>query len=260
MNLSRGLLAFTSLSLLFVTVGCSDSLTTEAVGQNRPPNPAAEKVPPEGRFGPGGEGRVGGTSLRQIMNRLAQGPQSLTRVLGDGLEADKPDWSKIEPQAKEYADLAGQMADLRPPRGTPESWEKLTKSYLDAAKSLHKAVEAKDIETALKAHNLLANSCNDCHREHRAQGRGGFGGGGFGGGPGGPGGGFGGGFGGPPQVGQILSTNMQDRLNLSEDQRKEIAELQKEADLRGGVFPPERPTSRASAKAHDAAARRTRRH
>jgi len=37
-------------------------------------------------------------------------------------------------------------------------------------------------------------------------------------------------------------------------------ELQKEADLRGGVFPPERPTSRASAKAHNAAARRTRRH
>jgi hypothetical protein len=36
-------------------------------------------------------------------------------------------------------------------------------------------------------------------------------------------------------------------------------ELQKEADLQGGVFPPKRPTSRASAKAHDAAARRTRR-
>jgi hypothetical protein len=36
-------------------------------------------------------------------------------------------------------------------------------------------------------------------------------------------------------------------------------ELQKEADLQGGVFPPEQPTSRASAKARDAAARRTRR-
>jgi hypothetical protein len=36
-------------------------------------------------------------------------------------------------------------------------------------------------------------------------------------------------------------------------------ELQKEADLQGGVFPPERPTDGASAKARDAAARRARR-
>jgi hypothetical protein len=36
-------------------------------------------------------------------------------------------------------------------------------------------------------------------------------------------------------------------------------ELQKEADLHGGVFPPERPTGGASAKARDAAASRPRR-
>ena len=36
------------------------------------------------------------------------------------------------------------------------------------------------------------------------------------------------------------------------------AELQKEADLQGGVFPPQRPSRRASAKARDAATDRTR--
>jgi len=36
-------------------------------------------------------------------------------------------------------------------------------------------------------------------------------------------------------------------------------ELQKEADLQGGVFPPQRPTRRASAKAQDAVAHRRRR-
>lgn len=35
-------------------------------------------------------------------------------------------------------------------------------------------------------------------------------------------------------------------------------ELQKEADLHGGVFPPQRSTRRASAKAGDAAAHRLR--
>ena len=36
------------------------------------------------------------------------------------------------------------------------------------------------------------------------------------------------------------------------------AELQKEADLHGGVFPPQQPTRRASAKAQDADAHRRR--
>jgi len=35
-------------------------------------------------------------------------------------------------------------------------------------------------------------------------------------------------------------------------------ELQKEADLHGGVFPPQRPTRRASAKTRDADAHRRR--
>jgi outer membrane protein assembly factor BamB len=73
-------------------------------------------------------------------------------------------------------------------------------------------------------------------------GMGGFGG--FGGGPGGDGpgggaggppgggrpGGFGGGFGGPPQPGRILSPFVQQRLNLTDEQKKELEALQKEVD------------------------------
>jgi Spy/CpxP family protein refolding chaperone len=57
----------------------------------------------------------------------------------------------------------------------------------------------------------------------------GFGYGGFGaGGPGGPGG-FGG-FGGPPQPGQILAPAVQDRLKLTDEQKKKLEELQKDVD------------------------------
>jgi Spy/CpxP family protein refolding chaperone len=54
----------------------------------------------------------------------------------------------------------------------------------------------------------------------------GFGGGAFG--PGGPGG-FGG-FGGPPQPGQILAPAVQDRLKLTDEQKKKLEELQKDVD------------------------------
>jgi hypothetical protein len=55
------------------------------------------------------------------------------------------------------------------------------------------------------------------------------------GGPGGPGGrgqGGPGGFGGPPQPGQIMPPRMQEMLKLTDDQKKAIAELQKEVDAK----------------------------
>jgi spore coat protein CotH len=61
-------------------------------------------------------------------------------------------------------------------------------------------------------------------KKERAQGGGGFRG------PGGPGGGFM--LLGPPQPGQILPGPMQDRLELTDKQKKEVAELQKEVDAR----------------------------
>jgi Spy/CpxP family protein refolding chaperone len=68
-------------------------------------------------------------------------------------------------------------------------------------------------------------------------GIGGFGPGGPGGFPGGPGGfpggpgGFGG-FGGPPQPGTVLTAPVQDTLKLSDDQKKQLADLQKDVDTK----------------------------
>jgi hypothetical protein len=61
---------------------------------------------------------------------------------------------------------------------------------------------------------------------------------GGGGGPGGPGGGFGGGPGGPmmggppPRPGTVLPTMLQDRLNLTADQKAQLSDLQKDVDAR----------------------------
>jgi hypothetical protein len=49
-------------------------------------------------------------------------------------------------------------------------------------------------------------------------------------GPGGPGRGGPAGFGGPPQPGQILPSFLQDQLNLTADQKKQLEDLQKEVD------------------------------
>jgi hypothetical protein len=52
------------------------------------------------------------------------------------------------------------------------------------------------------------------------------------GGPGGPGGRGPGGFGGPPQPGQIMPPFLQERLNLTAEQKKQLEALQKEVDTK----------------------------
>ncbi|MBV9125338.1 MAG: EF-hand domain-containing protein [Planctomycetes bacterium] len=73
----------------------------------------------------------------------------------------------------------------------------------------------------------------------RRGGPGGFGRGGPGG-PGGPGGFGPGPMGPPPRPGQVLPDFLQDRLNLTPDQKKQVEDLQKEVDARlGKILTPE---------------------
>ena len=89
---------------------------------------------------------------------------------------------------------------------------------LDRADADHDGTATKEELTALFA------------REAPAAGgpRGGFGPPG-GGGPGGRGPGR---FGGPPQPGQVLPSALQDRLALTDEQRKQVADLQKDVDAK----------------------------
>jgi hypothetical protein len=164
--------------------------------------------PPGFGGGPGGQGdqAVTAPGIRLIMSKLTKGPNSLTGVIARELNEPQPPWETIQAQTKEYAQLAGEMANYEPPKGSKESWAKETAAYEGLALDLSKAAEARDKDQALAAHGQITNSCQSCHRAHRAMGRGMGGPPGFG--PGGPGGGppgFGprgprgpGGPGGPP--------------------------------------------------------------
>src|SRR5204863_1177306 len=54
------------------------------------------------------------------------------------------------------------------------------------------------------------------------------------GGPGGPGGRGPGGFGGPPQPGQVLPAFVQEQLNLTAEQKKQVEAIQKEVESKLG--------------------------
>jgi Cytochrome C' len=162
--LSRVIVAEALLVFLLTTTGC---------GKNNK-NDAEDQQPLFAGPGPGSAGRP----IRGIMTKIGKGPRSLHESLGGELKADPPSWETIHPQAKEYAQLAGSLGKLEPPKGSKELWVKSTDSFHESAAALERAAEAKDKKAALAAHVQLTESCKSCHREHR---------GGPGGPPGGPG-------------------------------------------------------------------------
>ena len=109
-----------------------------AGGCNEADNVNEANLTPPGAGGgmPGGGGPPGGGSspgIRQIMGKLAKGPNSLTPVIGNELQQDPPPWDTIQGQAKEYAQSATELAKYDPPKGSKESWTKLTGAFAESA-------------------------------------------------------------------------------------------------------------------------------
>jgi hypothetical protein len=129
--------------------------------------------------GQGMGGRPGASPLRDLMMKLAKGPQSLNSLIGGELKSESPPWDTIQKQTKEFLQLASSMGKYDPPKGSKESWTKHTSSFVASADALEKAGLSKNKDKALEAHATLGQSCMSCHREHRG-GPGGGGPGGFG--------------------------------------------------------------------------------
>jgi hypothetical protein len=162
----RGLLLAALLAVPLAAWGCKDKSNTAQPTQASLPGPPGG--PPQG---PGPRG--GGGGARQIMTRIGKDP-NLDRLLKAALQADKPDWATVQPQATEYARLAADLAKMDPPRGSKESWAKQASAFSESAAALDKAAQAKDLSGARSAQEKLGSSCMQCHREFRG-GPGGFG-------------------------------------------------------------------------------------
>lgn len=156
------------LAVVLAAAACNKTKNNDSGGGG--PGPGMVGGP--GRGGPGGPP----TPIGEIMIKLSKGPAALTPI-GKELKTDPPPWDSIQPQAKEYAQLTASLGKYDPPKGSKESWTKLTGEYAATANELDRAAAAKDKDAAVAAHTKLTQSCVACHNEHKAgKGRpGGFG-------------------------------------------------------------------------------------
>jgi hypothetical protein len=156
------------LSLPLIFTGCAKPPLAAPPAAGAPP---LAQGPAAGSPATSGSGQPGAASpIKNMMGRLTKGPQSLTPVIGRELAGDPPAWETIQAQTKEFAALAATMGKHEPPKGSKESWTKLTASYAAAAAALDQAAQAKDKAAAQAAHQTLSGSCKACHQEHRPSG------------------------------------------------------------------------------------------
>jgi cytochrome c556 len=145
------------LPLTFVVV----LLSSSGCGKAKP------DAPPGPLAGPGDAGAPS-QKIRQIMMRIGgRSPQALNGAIDRGLAAEQPAWDTLQPQAKEYAELATELGQNDPPRGSAESWKQLTTTYAESAAALDRAAQARDQTAAKAAHGKLTESCKGCHQQHR---------------------------------------------------------------------------------------------
>ncbi len=151
--------------MMAVVVGaaCNKNKSTEGVSQGGPPPGMGGGPPGMMGGGPGGRGPIGRT-----MSKLFKGQRSLKGSIESELNSESPAWDTIQPQTKEFAELAASVSKYDPPKGSKESWTKLTTAFSEQATALDHAAAAKNKEDAKTALSTISNSCKACHDEHRA--------------------------------------------------------------------------------------------
>jgi cytochrome c556 len=108
-------------------------------------------------------------SIKDIMVKAHKGDKAVIRNLGRELRRPQPDWSKVDPLAKELESLGKALTKATPEKGDKASWDKLAGGYHNDAKALASAADKKDVTGARAALGRLGKACKACHDAHRGE-------------------------------------------------------------------------------------------
>lgn len=100
-----------------------------------------------------------------IMKKLHGGKKGVHKQIKAALK--DVDLAKIAPLAEEYEKLATELTKNEPTKGPKDSWETLTKKYLESATDLNKAAKGEDKAGVKAAFTKLDKSCGECHKVHQ---------------------------------------------------------------------------------------------
>jgi cytochrome c556 len=76
-------------------------------------------------------------------------------------------WEDANKYAKSLVILGEALAKNKAPKGEADSWDKLTKKYVDNTKLVLKGTEDKDTKEVGKGLGGIGQSCGECHKAHK---------------------------------------------------------------------------------------------
>jgi cytochrome c556 len=112
----------------------------------------------------GSGGSQGSSRIAVLMNEL---DGTIDKDVGAVLKAQPVDWGRLAPLAQRFADITAEVSRNPPPKGSVESWGKLSSAFAANGRRLHDAAQMHDRNDAYEAWNDLHRSCVKCHQAHR---------------------------------------------------------------------------------------------
>ena len=108
-------------------------------------------------------------TIDEVMKKVNNPRMGLKTAVDSALKANTIDWEDVQKKSKEMVEHLEALGKNTPPRGAKESWEKLTKEFLDSAKKVEEAAKKKDKDATTKALTALGQACRTCHTAHKAK-------------------------------------------------------------------------------------------
>lgn len=108
-------------------------------------------------------------TISEVMKKSNNPRTGLRKDITDAVKAGAVDWDAVQEKTKELAELADALGKNTPPRGSKESWTKLSKEWAKGAKELDEAAKKKDTATVTSVQATLQRKCGSCHMAHQAE-------------------------------------------------------------------------------------------
>ncbi len=108
-------------------------------------------------------------TIKEIMQQAHSCRSNSLARIREQINRDDPNWTVLENRAEDLMRFGKQLAANTPPKGTTESWERLTAVYTSHATLLADAAHREDRETAGLHLKKLSSMCAACHKAHRGR-------------------------------------------------------------------------------------------
>ena len=108
-----------------------------------------------------------GQTIKQVMKLCFDDEEGLLESLTTLTKEASPKWDTISQQTKSWVSAAESLGKNKPKKGTPESWEKLTKKFVEDGKTLDVAAGKKESKDVLAALKTIEGACKGCHPVHK---------------------------------------------------------------------------------------------